>query len=122
MLDPTILREYDIRGIVGDTLKTEDVFGHRPRLRDGSSSAREGARSPSATTGVSARRRSRRLSSRVWRRRVSPSDRIGLGPSPMLYFAAHHLDADGGDDDHRLPQPSGVQWHQDGEGQSPLLR
>ena len=25
--NPTILREYDIRGIVGDTLKKEDVCG-----------------------------------------------------------------------------------------------
>ena len=27
--DPTILREYDIRGIVGRTLHEEDAYAHR---------------------------------------------------------------------------------------------
>ena len=30
--DPTILREYDIRGVVGETLSAADARAHRPRL------------------------------------------------------------------------------------------
>ena len=34
MFDPTILRAYDIRGIVGETLTDADAAGDRAGLRD----------------------------------------------------------------------------------------
>ncbi len=93
--DPTILREYDIRGRVGETLGAADAaalgraFGTRLREAGGrtvavgydgrlSSPELEAALVEGlAETGID-----------VWR--------VGLGPTPMVYFATHHLDADGG--------------------------
>jgi phosphomannomutase len=94
-LDPSILREYDIRGIVGRTLSGEDAF-HIGRAF-GSILSRGGAKtvavgydgrltSPDLETALVRGLRESGLA--VWR--------IGLGPTPMLYFAVHHLNADGG--------------------------
>ncbi len=92
---PSILREYDIRGIVGETLGPDDAralgraYGTMLRRRGGrrvcvgrdgrlsSPSLAEALLAGLAETGCEV------LS-------------IGLGPTPMLYFAVHHLDADGG--------------------------
>ena len=40
--DPTILREYDIRGVVGETLSAKDAYGPRPFVRDHGPAARHG--------------------------------------------------------------------------------
>ncbi len=93
--DPTVLREYDIRGVVGDTLSEADAHalgrafgtivaaggggrvcvGYDGRL---SSPAFEAATVEGLTAaGIDA-------------------VRVGLGPSPMLYFAVHTLGAEGG--------------------------
>lgn len=93
--DPTSLREYDIRGIVGKTLGVEDARaigrgfatllrragGHRVAVgRDGrvSSPALEAA----LIEGLNA----------------SGCDvvRVGMGPTPMLYYAEAILEVDGG--------------------------
>jgi phosphomannomutase len=92
---PTILREYDVRGIVGQTLGPDDAkalgraYGTMLRRRGGrricvgrdgrlsSPALAEALIEGLADTGLTA------LS-------------VGLGPTPMLYFAVHHLDADGG--------------------------
>lgn len=93
--DPTSLREYDIRGIVGKTLGVEDARaigrgfatllrragGHRVAVgRDGrvSSPALEAA----LIEGLTA----------------SGCDvvRVGMGPTPMLYYAEAILEVDGG--------------------------
>jgi phosphomannomutase len=93
--NPTILREYDIRGIVGETLGEADaraigrafatmlaerggirvVVGYDGRL---SSPALEAALVGGLTAGG------------------CDVVRIGLGPTPMLYFAAFTLDVDAG--------------------------
>ena len=92
---PSILREYDVRGIVGKTLSAADAtalgraFATIVRAHGGqrvcvgmdgrlsspelAEAAVEGVR----TSGVEV----------LW---------IGRGPTPMLYFAVHHHDADGG--------------------------
>jgi len=93
--DPTILREYDIRGVVGETLYEADahaigrsfakVLGeaHGKRIaigRDGrlSSPALEAALIDGLTaSGIDV-------------------VRVGLGPTPMLYFAVNTLPIDGG--------------------------
>ena len=93
--DPTILREYDIRGIVGKTLSAEDAraigraFGTLVRRKGGKSVA----------VGYDGRLSSPMLESAlVEGLSASGVDvrRIGLGPTPMLYFAVYHLHADGG--------------------------
>ncbi|WP_431469555.1 phosphoglucomutase/phosphomannomutase PgmG [Sphingosinithalassobacter sp. LHW66-3] len=93
--DPTSLREYDIRGIVGKTLGTDDARaigrgfatllrragGHRVAVgRDGRASSLE--LEAALVAGLTA----------------SGCDvvKIGLGPTPMLYYAEATLEVDGG--------------------------
>jgi phosphomannomutase len=93
--NPTCLREYDIRGIYGETLAEADAeavgrsFGTVLRRAGGRRAAvgRDGRfSSPGLETALI-----RGLNS-------SGTDvvRIGLGPTPMLYFAEAELDVDGG--------------------------
>jgi phosphomannomutase len=110
MLDTTILREYDIRGIVGDTLKTEDVCGIGRAF--GTVVLRAGGRS--VAVGYDGRLSSPALEAALIEGLEATGVavyRIGLGPSPMLYFAAHHLDADGGmmiTGSHNPPEYNGI--------------
>jgi phosphomannomutase len=93
--NPTILREYDIRGIVGDTLTEDDAYAlgrsYAALARD------EGART--LAVGRDGRTHSGMLEAALVRGLneggidVMP---IGMGPSPMLYFATHYLEVDGG--------------------------
>jgi len=93
--DPTSLREYDIRGIVGEALGTDDARaigrgfatllrragGHRVAVgRDGRVSSPE--LEAALVEGLTA----------------SGCDvvRVGLGPTPMLYYAEATLEVDGG--------------------------
>ena len=93
--NPTSLREYDIRGIVGETLAEADAeavgrtFGTILRRSGGARIAvgRDGRESSPAFE-------------RALIRGLTGSGvdviRIGLGPTPMLYFAEAELDVDGG--------------------------
>ncbi|MCC7271795.1 MAG: phosphomannomutase/phosphoglucomutase [Alphaproteobacteria bacterium] len=90
--DPTILREYDIRGVVGKTLSADDARAIGRGF---------GTMAGSGTIAVG---RDGRLSSplleealidgltRAGRDVVS----VGLGPTPMLYYADYALDVAGG--------------------------
>ena len=95
VLDATMFREYDVRGIVGETL-TEDAI----RLIGqafGSVVAEAGGRS--VAVGYDGRLSSPSLEAALVEGLVAAGivvKRIGLGPSPMLYFAAEHLGTDGG--------------------------
>ena len=92
---PTILREYDIRGIVGETLFPIDAFHIGKAF------------------GTRVRRAGGRVVCVGWDGRLSSPDlaaavveglaatgcqvrRVGRGPTPMLYFAAKVREADGG--------------------------
>jgi len=95
MLDPSILREYDIRGIVGDTLNPQDVvligraFGHVLIEQGGKTVA----------VGFDGRLSSPTLEEALVEGLMSCGlivHRVGLGPSPMLYFATHVLNCDAG--------------------------
>ena len=93
--DPTILREYDIRGVVGETLHEADA---RAIGRSFAVVLKE-AGGKSVAVG-----RDGRLSSPALEKalveglRESGIDvvRVGLGPTPMLYFAVNTLGVDGG--------------------------
>ncbi|HEX8216369.1 MAG TPA: phosphomannomutase/phosphoglucomutase [Allosphingosinicella sp.] len=93
--NPTSLREYDIRGIVGRTLSEDDAeavgrsFGTVLRRAGG--------------TRVAVGRDGRESSPELARRLVEGLNqagidvvRIGIGPTPMLYFAEAELEVDGG--------------------------
>jgi phosphomannomutase len=92
---PTILREYDVRGIVGETLFPADARAlgraYAASLR------REGGRR--VCVGFDGRLSSPELEGALVGGLAESGVqvlRIGRGPTPMLYFAVHHLDADGG--------------------------
>ena len=93
--NPTILREYDIRGVVGKTLGAVDARaigrGFARILREGG-----GRRVAVAYDG---RLSSPELESALVGGLAESGVevvRVGLGPTPMLYFAAFTLDVDGG--------------------------
>jgi phosphomannomutase len=93
--NPTILREYDIRGIVGTTLTEADAYAlgrtYAALARD------EGARR--IAVGRDGRTHSGMLEAALVRGLIEGGvDAVltGMGPSPMLYFATHYLDVDGG--------------------------
>ena len=93
--DPSILRAYDIRGIVGETLTIDDAralgraFATVVRANGGTRLALgyDGRLSSPQLADV--------LADGVRRAGVDVAW-IGRGPTPMLYFAVHHLGTDGG--------------------------
>ncbi|MFL6744881.1 MAG: phosphoglucomutase/phosphomannomutase PgmG [Sphingomicrobium sp.] len=93
--NPTILREYDIRGIVGDTLTDADAYALGRTYA--SKAHGEGART--IAVGRDGRTHSGMLEAALIRGLNEGGMsviQIGMGPSPMLYFATFHLDVDGG--------------------------
>ncbi len=91
--DPTALREYDIRGIVGKTLHGADAFAIG---RVFGSIVGAGAR---VAVGYDGRLSSPALEAELVRGLMASgveAVRIGCGPTPMLYFAATVLGTDGG--------------------------
>ena len=93
--NPTILREYDVRGIVGDTLTEADAYALGRTY--GSIARDEG--SGRIAVGRDGRGHSAMLEAQLVRGLTDSgidAVMIGMGPSPMLYFATHYLDVDGG--------------------------
>ncbi|MBS0224180.1 MAG: phosphomannomutase/phosphoglucomutase [Proteobacteria bacterium] len=93
--DSTILREYDIRGVVGTTLHAADAraigrtFGSMVRRKGGKRVA----------LGYDGRLSSPDLAQACIEGLISSGVKvvnIGLAATPMLYFAVWHLDTDGG--------------------------
>ncbi|KFG88539.1 Phosphomannomutase [Sphingobium herbicidovorans NBRC 16415] len=92
---PSLLREYDMRGVFGDTLYERDAhavgrsFGTLVRRRGGSR----------VVIGRDGRLSSPRLESALADGLAQSGVdvlRIGIGPTPMLYYAEAVLDVDGG--------------------------
>ena len=93
--DPTILREYDIRGVVGETLSAADAHA-LGRAFAATVQAVGGRR---VAVGYDGRLTSPELEAAlVDGLAESGADvvRIGRGPTPMLYFAAATLGVDAG--------------------------
>ena len=93
--DQTILREYDIRGIVGETLSAADAcaIGRAFALILGETGGRRVA------VGYDGRLTSPELEAALVDGLLTEGAdavRIGLGPTPMLYYAAATLGVDGG--------------------------
>ena len=94
-LDPSILRAYDIRGIVGQTLSADDAeaigraFGTVVRQAGGRS----------VCVGYDGRLHSPALEAALVDGLTGAGARairVGLGPTPMLYFAVKRFEADAG--------------------------
>ncbi|TMJ57422.1 MAG: phosphomannomutase, partial [Alphaproteobacteria bacterium] len=93
--DPTILREYDIRGVVGETLSGADALaiGRAYAVTLGKSG---GSR---VAIGYDGRLTSPELEAALIDGLLTEGAdvvRIGRGPTPMLYYAAATLGVDGG--------------------------
>ena len=93
--DPTILREYDIRGVVGKTLSAADAraIGRAYVIALGEAGGRRVA------VGYDGRLSSPELEAALVDGLVIEGAevvRIGRGPTPMLYYAAATLGVDGG--------------------------
>jgi phosphomannomutase len=92
---PSILREYDVRGIVGSTLTEKDAYALGRSYA--SLATAEGVRS--VAVGRDGRSHSPGLEKALVEG-LTEGDidviRIGMGPSPMLYFATHTLGVGGG--------------------------
>ncbi|MCC7427976.1 MAG: phosphomannomutase/phosphoglucomutase [Alphaproteobacteria bacterium] len=92
--DPTVLREYDIRGIVGMTLHPADAEAIGRCF--GTIIARQGG--SRAVVGRDGRHSSVAMEDALVKGLAACGlsvARIGCGPTPMLYYAAHALKADG---------------------------
>jgi phosphomannomutase len=92
---PSVLREYDIRGIVGKTLGPLDA--HAIGRAYGTLVQRKGGNV--IALGFDGRLSSPELTEAVTEGLVSTGahvKRVGLGPTPMLYYAIKHLGADAG--------------------------
>src|SRR5215471_282608 len=93
--DPTILREYDIRGVVGETLSDGDARAIG-RAYAQILAAAGGRR---AAVGYDGRLTSPALEAALADGLLSEGAdvvRIGRGPTPMLYYAAATLGVDAG--------------------------
>ena len=93
--NPTILREYDIRGVVGDTLTEADAYALGRTYA--AKAHGEGART--IAVGRDGRTHSPTLQAELIRGLTEGGMnvmQVGMGPSPMLYFATYFLDVDGG--------------------------
>ncbi len=91
----TILREYDVRGIVGSTLFPADATALGRSFAALATS--EGAKR--IAVGRDGRTHSPEMEAALIEGLTAGGldvVRIGLGPSPMLYFAVSTLDVDGG--------------------------
>jgi len=93
--DPTIIREYDIRGIVGKTLHIADASALGRAF--GTTIIRAGGKK--IIVGYDGRTHSPDFESALVEGLLSTGcdvERIGLGPTPMLYFAVFSGKASGG--------------------------
>jgi phosphomannomutase len=93
--DRTILREYDVRGVVGKTLTENDAYALGRSFA--ALAKREGA--TRLAVGRDGRTHSPELEAALVRGLTEGGIdvvRTGVGPSPMLYFAVATLDVQGG--------------------------
>jgi phosphomannomutase len=94
-LPPLLLREYDIRGTFGDDLTTDVAFA----IGAGFATLIGRAGGQRVCIGFDGRLSSPELeAAAVAGIRATGLDviRVGRGPTPMLYFAVHQFNADGG--------------------------
>lgn len=92
---PTSLREYDIRGIIGETLGDEDAYA----IGRGFGTLIGRAGGGKVAVGYDGRVSSPILEAALVRGLNDAgigAVRVGMGPTPMLYYAEAVLDVDGG--------------------------
>ncbi|MCY4498528.1 MAG: phosphomannomutase, partial [Rhodospirillaceae bacterium] len=114
LLHPSILREYDIRGIVGETLSVDDALAIGCAFA--TMVAEDRGPTPEICLGVDGRLTSPALEAALAEGMVSAGAsvlRVGRGPTPMLYFGVHYLQADAGvmvTGSHNPPEHNGFKF------------
>lgn len=95
LFDPSILRAYDVRGVVGETLAEADAYA----LGRGFGTVVVRSGGSKVAVGYDGRLSSPMLEGTLVRGLTESGVdvvRIGLGPTPMLYYAEAELEVDGG--------------------------
>ncbi|MBF0588467.1 MAG: phosphomannomutase/phosphoglucomutase [Magnetococcales bacterium] len=119
-INPHSFREYDIRGVVDEDLTEEFA---RTLGQAFACHVREslGIKTPTVAVGRDGRASSPRLSAALIeglnKGGASVVD-VGMGPTPMLYFAVHHFDANAGimvTGSHNPPEYNGLKMVKDGK-------
>ena len=96
-LHPSILREYDVRGIVGETVSERDATWIGRAFA--TILVRQLGRAPVIAAGRDGRLSSPALEAALIAGLTAAGAKVlsvGVGPTPMLYFSVYHLAADGG--------------------------
>ena len=96
--DPTILRSYDIRGQIGKTLSTTDAYFIGASFGQYVQEKKSTHQAAKIAVGRDGRLTSPDLSRALIDGLVFAGCQvtdIGVGPTPMLYFADRHLECDG---------------------------
>ena len=97
--DPTILREYDIRGQIGKNLSEDDAYALGRAFSSYVTIETPSKETRTVCVGYDGRMSSPSLSDSLIRGLKDGGVNVvsvGLGPTPMLYFSVKHLDADAG--------------------------
>lgn len=116
-IEPSIFRNYDIRGVVGETLTLKGVYEIGRAI--GTEAAARGQRS--VITARDGRNSSRELRDALAKGlRDSGCDVFDIGstPTPVLYFATHYLNTNSGvmiTGSHNPPEYNGLKIVLDGE-------
>lgn len=95
--NPSLFRAYDVRGIVGETLVAEDFLAIGQAFASHVADSVQ-CRTPLIVTMRDARDSSPNLSQAMIEGMMHAGAHVldgGVGPTPMCYFATHHLNADG---------------------------
>ena len=97
--DPTILREYDIRGQIGKNLSEDDALALGRAFGTFIQKDAPIGKKHVVCVGYDGRLSSPSLSEKLCQGLKETGVRVisvGLGPTPMLYFAVKHLNGDAG--------------------------
>ncbi len=92
---PSILRAYDIRGVIADTLNTDDAYN----IGRSFASFLIAENKNKVVVGYDGRLSSPDLKESLIKGLIDSGmnvQEIGLCPTPMLYFGVYHLDSDAG--------------------------
>lgn len=95
--NPTILREYDIRGQIGKNLSEDDAYALGRAF--GTFVLQDNPNATRVCVGYDGRTTSPALSEALCKGLLETGldvENVGLGPTPMLYFAVKDRKADGG--------------------------
>lgn len=118
--DASLFRAYDVRGIVGETLSAQDFLAIGHAFASHVAEVCQ-TRTPLIVAVRDGRESSPNLSEAMIEGMLQAGAHVldgGLGPTPLCYFATHHLNADGSvmiTGSHNPPNHNGAKFMCDGK-------